>query len=123
MDPTVAELRTRRREMGLTSQLPDMTVRYPDLAKFVGRDYYVCCNLRFDGNCNATDANYFYLDAGVDNVIPAGTRVRAVAVRRGGLELQPNGADRRFFLRFTFGDVRITRSQYFSYILRDTDPT
>jgi len=109
--------------MAQTRQFPDMAERYPDLVKFVGHDYYVCCNLRFDDNRNATDANYFYLDARVDNVVSAGTPVRALAIRRGGLELQPNGSDRTYFLRFTYGAGYLTRSQYFSYILRDTAPT
>ena len=60
LNATPAELEWRDRRTGAHA----LTVN-PELAGFLDRTFYVCCNMRFDDSGDATDANYLYLDGHV----------------------------------------------------------
>jgi hypothetical protein len=113
-DPRNTELQARFRY----NQSP---AKVFELTELVGRDFFVCCNLYFDEERNANDANYKYLDVG-SNRIPFGTRVKVTNAGKEGVVMRPDGGSETFYLYFAFGGERITAMEYFRNILRDSDP-
>jgi hypothetical protein len=84
------------------------------------RAFYLCCNLRFNQDHDATDANYAYPDTGI--TLPLGTRVRVTRVYAMSVRLRPEGDPNTYSLELRFGRNRISARQYFLNILRDEDP-
>jgi hypothetical protein len=84
-----------------------------------GRSFYLCCNLRFNQDNDATDANYQYPLGGT--TLPVGTRVKVVEVGAHAVRLSPEAGGRTFDLELRFGREQITADEYFRNILREVD--
>jgi hypothetical protein len=89
--------------------------------EFEGKDFYLCCNMRFNANRDANDANYAYPNAG-GNMLRVGARVHVIEAAGHGIVLRAEGSEQSFNLGFKFGRERISTRQYFRNILRDADP-
>jgi hypothetical protein len=92
-----------------------------------GREFYLCCNIRFNPELRAADSNYgtylyqrSYLASGP--TLAAGTRVRVVKVGSSGVALEPLGGGGTYTIEFGYGRKQETPAQYFSKILRTTNP-
>ena len=91
----------------------------PYAANVVANDYYLCCNLRFNHDGDATDANYAYSGGGV---LAAGSRVTVTKAGQSYVYLSPVGEQQKYYLELRFGTQQQSPAQYFAAILRDTDP-
>jgi hypothetical protein len=103
------------------SRHPDPTPFAP-FADLDGKDFYLCCNMRFNANREASDANYAYPEV-QGYTLRAGTRVHVVHVHWNNITIQPEGDDHTFNIDFRFGTARQNGRQYFHKILVATDPT
>lgn len=83
------------------------------------RDTYTCCNLRFNRDHDATDANYGNLPL----LVPAGTRVRVTEVGPYWVRFRTSDDIDSYYLELRFGLDRITPAQYFGPIFLDAPPT
>jgi hypothetical protein len=90
--------------------------RYPDLQN---RDRFLCCTLRFNRDRDANDANYAY-EGGT--MFRARTQVRVLGDDDGNLLLQIAGDGAVYRLGYRFGRERMDARQWYSLILRDTNP-
>ena len=86
----------------------------------INHEFYLCCNLRFNQDGDATDANYAYPTAGT--TIPYGTRVQVTKIDDWSIEIQPKNDSHTYHLELRFGRAAQTPSQYFQNILRQTNP-
>jgi hypothetical protein len=91
-----------------------------------GQDVYLSCNMAFDAHREAYDANYLY--SGSSNLLRFGTRVRVTKVHWHknadlyDVTLQPEGLELTYRITYKYGIKRMTSSDYFHGILRNTDP-
>ena len=102
-------------------------IRRPEATPFApfadldGQDFYLCCNMRFNAEHDASDANYAYPEV-QGYTLYAGTRVHVVGVRWNDITLRPEGRNDTFNIDFRFGTQRMNGRQYFHKILVTTDP-
>ncbi len=91
---------------------------YPELAN---RPLYTCCNLHFNREGDASDANYEYV-GGI--TIPPGTRVTVISDHRNAIDFRAAIPSQQVFtLAFRFGRPAIRAAQYFGLVLVPDDPT
>lgn len=90
------------------------------------REFYLCCNMRFNLERAATDSNYArYISNQVYQegpILEAGTRVKVVKVGESGIAFQPDAEAVPYTLAFRYGRKQQSASQYFRNILRETNP-
>lgn len=84
------------------------------------QERYACCNLRFNQDNDATDANYLYPTG---TTIPIGTKVNVVEVGNHYVRLSPLGDSTRYYLELRFGLQRMSPQQYFDSVLLQRDPS
>jgi hypothetical protein len=91
-------------------------------APIEGREFYLCCNMRFNANLDASDANYAYPEQGT--VLAAGTKLKITSVGPRWIAFQPEGQSATYSLDFRFGTKALGAKEYFLQdILREADPT
>jgi hypothetical protein len=91
-------------------------------APIEGREFYLCCNMRFNANHEASDANYAYPEAGT--MLAAGTKLKITSVSLRSIAFQLEGQSATYSLDFRFGTKALSAKAYFlQYILREADPT
>jgi len=110
---TLGQMRQRALQEAMKSRSFDPTLE--------GRELYLCCNLRFNRDADASDANYAYPEAGT--TLRLGTRVRIVKVGRRDIEFQAEGDTETYSLDLRFGRSVVGPAEYFRNILRETDPS
>jgi hypothetical protein len=110
-----------RAAMAARARHPDPTPFNP-FADLDGKAFYLCCNMRFNANRDASDANYAYPEV-QGYTLHAGTQVHVVRVHWNDITIQPEGIDQTFNIDFRFGTQRMNGRQYFHKILLETDPT
>jgi len=84
------------------------------------RGAYLCCNLRFNQDREATDAGYQYENG---TTLAAGTWVGVVNDGQYEVILTPTGQTTSYSLDFRYGRKNLSASEYFGRILVDQDPT
>jgi hypothetical protein len=88
---------------------------------FENREFYVCCNLRFNADGAVNDAGYDYVNG---STLPLGTKVRVMVATSEGVYISPDGGSSlRYYIEFRFGAPHISAEQFFHNLLLDTDPT
>ena len=85
------------------------------------RDSYLCCNLHFNSDHDATDANYDDMKGGT--MIPVGTRVKASAVGPETVKFRRGNDNNTYSLELRFGIKKIIPTSYFSRIFLEKNPT
>ena len=91
---------------------------YPELAN---RSLYTCCNLPFNRDGDASDANYENIGG---TTIPLGTRVTVVNDHRNVIDFRAAIPSQQVFtLVFRFGRAHMKAADYFGLILVPDDPT
>lgn len=128
--PEEAAMRTRVYRLmvlfavGLVSGCSGMRGQPFDPA-LAGREFYLCCNLRFNPERRAADSNYgsYRYDRSYTGgpMLAAGTRVRVVKVGSAAVEFQADDGQ-TYQLAFGYGRKQQTPAQYFQNILRPTNP-
>jgi hypothetical protein len=86
------------------------------------RDLYLCCNMWFDRNGAASDANYMYLGG---RFLPVGTSVRLIGASRRSVTFVTAKAkvtDTPYQLSFDYGTDRMNDESYFRLIFRESSP-
>ena len=92
-------------------------------AAMVGQQFYLCCNLIFDGDGETTDANYLLSDDSNRILLPLGTAVTVTKAGRNYVDfVAPQGHPGSFELSLEYGSPAIAAEQYFPLILRKEDP-
>jgi hypothetical protein len=91
-----------------------------------GRQYYLCCNMSFNPDFAASDANYgkyvYQRAYSAGPTLAAGTRVTVVKVGGSGVQFKPENSDSVYLLGFHYGKKQLSAKQYFANILRDSNP-
>jgi hypothetical protein len=82
---------------------------------------YLCCNLRFNQDNDATDANYEIPAGG--RMLPAGTRVRVSQIGSTFVRFRTSEDSNPYYLELRFGRNRLSPRQYFDWIFVAEDPT
>lgn len=85
-----------------------------------GRTVYACCNLFFNNEGDATDANYQYA---ASTKLAVGTPVAIADDGARWVEVHPLDGRRSFKLIFKFGAGHTTPDAYFRRVFVDEDPT
>src|SRR6266404_5588325 len=86
--------------------------RYPALAN---RTLYTCCNLHFNRDGDASDANYENIGG---TIVALGTRVTVVNDHRNVIDFRAAIPSQQVFtLVFRFGRSHMKAAEYFSLIL------
>jgi hypothetical protein len=88
---------------------------------------YLCCTTGFSRNFEAADSNYAQYMVGshryaAGSVLPAGTKVTVVDVGYRGVSFRPEGSETTYAITFSYGKNHLSTPQYFSNILRETNP-
>ena len=92
--------------------------RYPALTN---RPLYTCCNLHFNRDGDASDANYENI---AGTTVPLGTRVTVVSDHRNAIDFRAAIPSQQVFtLVFRFGRSQMKAAEYFSLVLVPNDPT
>jgi len=82
---------------------------------------YTCCNLHFNRDGDASDANYENIGG---TTVPLGTRVTIVSDHRNVIDFRAAVPSQQVFtLVFRFGRSHMKAAEYFSLVLVPDDPT
>jgi hypothetical protein len=90
--------------------------------QLVGRDLFLCCNLVFDSDLEATDSGYLLKDDEGRVVLPAGTPVHVTRTKKNWVEFTAEGFDGLYTLYLEYGEPTITATQFFPLVLQGDDP-
>jgi len=84
-----------------------------------GQERFLCCNLFFNRDRDATDANYVYTSG---RMLPVGTAVHVREVGSSYVGLQPSEGTAIVYLEHVYGRDDLTTREYFDRILLTSDP-
>jgi hypothetical protein len=119
LDPVVRrQIEQQRESLGRQprSFLTEQSEQVDELNK---RGVYLCCNMWFDSDGEASDANYMYMGG---RFLPVGTKVQLLSMARRSATFTTAEGDKGFRLSFDFGEARMSSDNYFKLILRERNP-